>query len=88
MSKIEKGQEINLETEKIVVEIPVQAIEVKITAKIYFDGEIHEVENKMSLKEIREAFDDAEENYIPPDASFVITEKGKQYLKELEEGLA
>ena len=70
-------------TEKyIVLGIPEDTVEATITVKVYLDGEIQTVEKKLGMSEVRAAFKEAEENYIPSDAVFQITEEGRRYLEE------
>ena len=74
---------MNLETEWAVLTIPMNAVELTITAKVYLDGELVQVDRTLSMSEIRDAAREAED-YFPPDAVFTITEKGKQWLEEQE----
>ena len=70
-------------TEKyIVLGIPEDTVEATITVKVYLDGEIQTVEKKLGMSEVRAAFKEAEENYIPSDAVFQMTEEGRRYLEE------
>lgn len=80
MSNIE---EIELENEFIVLAIPRDTIEVTISAKVYHDGTIQNVSRTMGLSEIREAFKEAEQGYVPSDAVFTLTPLGEQYVEEL-----
>ena len=76
------GQEIIIETSYAVLEIPSQAVEITIQAKIYLDGDIRTVKTDYDFKRIREAIQEAED-YISPDDRFVLTEAGEQYAKEM-----
>ena len=67
------GERIELETDWAVIELPVETIGVKMEIMAYHDGEIVIVNNRMGLKDIRTAFDKAEEDV------FFLTEKGKEY---------
>lgn len=70
-------------TEKyIVLGIPEDTVEATITVKVYLDGELQTVEKKLGMSEVRAAFKEAEENYIPSDAVFQITEEGRRFLEE------
>ena len=73
---------IDLKSEYIVLDIPEESVEVTVTAKIYRDGEIMTVERKLGLKEIREAVAEADAIYIPPDATFVLTDTGRAMLEK------
>ena len=79
-----QGEEIELDQEYIVLAIPETALEVKIEAKIYYDGELKTAIKKLNMKEVRDGFIDADENYFDPDAKFVLTEKGKALADILE----
>lgn len=75
--------EIIMLTEKyIVLGIPEDTVEATITVKVYLDGELQTVEKKLGMSEVRAAFKEAEENYIPSDAVFQITEEGRRFLEE------
>lgn len=78
------GKELDLDCEHLVLLVPKDTVELAITAKVYYNGELIPMNKKMSFAEVREAFEEAEEGYIPSDAKFVITEKGKEYLQKLE----
>ena len=86
MAEPKKGEEITLESEYAVVPFPVNAVEVTISAKVYLNGEIHTVEQVMSMQDVRAAVQEAEDNYIPPDAVFTLTPEGERYYHEHLEG--
>lgn len=75
---------IELESDYIVLSIPKDTVEVEINATIWKDGATQKVTHKMGLAEVRDAFKDAEMNYIDPDAKFSITGKGLAYLDGLK----
>lgn len=75
------GQEIMIETSYAVLEIPSQAVEITIQAKVYLNGDIRTVKTDYDFKGIREAIQEAED-YISPDTIFTLTEKGKEWLRE------
>ena len=68
----------------IVIRLPETTVEVEIKAKIYYDGELKTAIKKLNMKEVRDGFIDADENYFDPDAKFVLTEKGKALADILE----
>lgn len=78
------GEELNLDCEYLVLLVPRDTVELAVTAKVFYNGELIPVNRKMTFAEVREAFKEAEEGYIPSDAKFVLTEKGKEYLQKLE----
>lgn len=74
---------IDLKEEFAVLSIPSSTVELTIGVKIYNDGQIIDVYRKLSIEEVREAIEEAKENYIPNDV-YRITEEGKRYLEELK----
>ena len=74
---------IELENEFIVLAVPKNTVEVTISAKIYHNGELQDVHRTMDFQEVREAFKEAEQGYIPSDAVFTLTPLGKKYVEEL-----
>ena len=82
-----KQMEVELISTKIMMQIPENAIEVNVSCKVYLDGEIKEVWQTLSLAEIRERMQDAEENYIDPDAKYRLTDKGIEHAQSLMKGV-
>lgn len=74
---------IELENEFIVLAVPKNTVEVTISAKIYHNGELQDVHRTMDFQEVREAFKEAEQGYIPSDSVFTLTPLGKKYAEEL-----
>ena len=56
-----------------------------ITAKVWHNGQTITVSKTMDFDEVRAAFRDAQENYIPEDAVFTLTDRGRAHLEELKE---
>ena len=81
------AQEDNIPMElseaRAMVYIPENAVEVEINATIYENGKLIKVGKIMTMKEVQEAFRDAEENYIDDNDKFVVTEKGLEWLEGL-----
>lgn len=75
---------IELKEKYIVLSIPEDSVGVTITAKVLIGEKITEVSRNMDFAEVRAAFKEAEEGYVPPDALFTLTDKGRAYLEELE----
>ena len=82
MNETENG--ILLENSYIVLEIPTATLEVTITAKVWHEGEVISVTRTMSFDEVKKAFKEAEDGYIPEDAVFALTEKGRKELECME----
>lgn len=74
---------IELENGFIVLAIPKNTVEVTISAKVYHNGELQDVYRTMDFQEVREAFKEAEQGYIPSDAVFTLTPLGEKYAQEL-----
>lgn len=84
MNEASAGNEILLDNSYIVLEIPSSTLEVTIDAKVWHDGEVVNVTRTMSFEEVKDAFKEAEEWYIPDDAVFKITDKGRKELENLK----
>lgn len=78
--------EIELNEKWAVIGLPEEAVEVEITAKVYVNGEIVNFGKRLNMKELREAFQEAEDGYIPSYATFQITDEGRKYLEGLLNG--
>ena len=77
---------IELEENYAVITIPKRAIEITLAIKVFIDGKVENVERKMDILEIQEAFKEAVDGgYVPPDAVFTLTEKGRRQLEEMRE---
>lgn len=81
---VKNNEKIYLEENYIVLSLPTETVEIEIIAKVYHDGELINVKKTLSIQEVRDAFKEAEEGYIPLDAEFQVTEKGLEYLEELD----
>ncbi len=79
------GEEVELDQEYIVLAIPAAALEVKIEARVYHDGEVRTVSTTLGYKEVRDAIKEAQDGYIPGDALFSLTPLGEEYVKKLKE---
>lgn len=78
------GQEIEIKTSYAVLDIPSQAVEITIQAKIYLNGKIRTVQTLLDFEEIRTAVKEAED-YIGPDDIFTLTEKGEKWVNWIKE---
>lgn len=67
----------------IVLSLPVSAVSVLLTAKTYGENGLETYRKHLDIKAIREAFRMAEDDYIPSDAVFVATEKGKELAENI-----
>lgn len=75
---------IEVPTHRAMIEFPENAVEIEVKAKIYSEWELIDVSKKYGLNEIREMFRKADEGYIDDDDRFVLTDKGRAYLEEIE----
>ena len=69
----------------LVVSLPASAVFVKLSGKVYRNNQLEPFYISMDLSDIRRAFQLAEEDYIPSDAKFYLTEKGKALAELLGE---
>lgn len=74
---------VELMEKYMVLAAPENSLEVTISAKVWHNGQVIEVHKTMDLEEIRAAFKDADNNYIPEDAVFTLTPLGKAQLEKL-----
>lgn len=65
-----------------VFDVPKSAVDITFHAEEVSDGELHKRDYHYGIVELREAFRKGE-NYIPDDATFVLTEKGKRIAEEI-----
>lgn len=69
----------------LVVSLPVNAVFAKLSGKVYKDNQLEPFRISMDLNDIRRAIRLAEKDYIPSDAKFCLTEKGKALAELLGE---
>lgn len=83
------NKEIKLNEKYAIISIPETAVEVELNVKVFTGGGVEKVSRTLSMEEIREAFSEYEEaedcGYIPPDATFILTDKGRKMIEELLE---
>lgn len=82
MAKKKKNAEIELPNGYAMIELPLHSVEATITAKVWMNGEVQEVQRTMNMEEIQAAFKESECVYIPPDAVFQLAETGKKYFED------
>lgn len=75
---------VELKEHRAMVCLPDSAVEATINAKVYHDGKLINVEKKMSMEDLREAFRKADDGYIDDEDRFVLTDEGRAYLDEIE----
>ena len=78
---MEEEKAVDIEIKHAMLDIPAHAVEIKISAKVYMDGELKTVQTTYDFDKIRAAIQEAED-YIGPDDLFALTDEGHQYAKE------
>ena len=81
---MEAGTELDIPVVDAVIEIPKTTLELVINAKIYHEGELVTVTQKLDMDAVRSAVKEAEENYFPDDATFTLTDYGRKLAEEIE----
>ena len=74
---------IELQEHRAIICLPENTVELTITAKVFENGELQTVSAKYGMSQVREMFEKADKGYIDDDDQFVITEKGLEWLEEL-----
>lgn len=74
---------LNLDSEFIVLAIPASTVEVTISAKIWKDGEIIDVQKVMPFEEVRAAIKEAQDGYMPSDMIFTLADTQAEKLEKL-----
>lgn len=78
---------VELISHRAMVELPEDSVEAEILCKVYHDGELINVTQKLQMSDLRESFRKADEGYIDDDDRFVLTDKGKAYLEEIDRSI-
>jgi hypothetical protein len=80
------GEVVKMPSEYAVISLPRDAVWVDMTIKVMQNGEITKVGCILDTSAIREAFHEADRNYLPDDAVFTLTEKGRAMAEAMENG--
>lgn len=83
MNEEKNSTEIELESAWAVIDLPENAVKVKLEVDIYLDGRITTVGRTLEMQDLKKAFRRGED-YIDDEDRFVLTEKGKKFFEELE----
>lgn len=78
--------EIELQEVRAMIYLPEHTLEMTLDCKVWDGKDVVQVSKKLTMDEVQKAVQDAEENYAEDDDRYVITEKGRRYLEELEHG--
>ena len=81
-NKLKPGEIVDLETVPAVVWLPEASVEATITVKVYADGELHEVETKMGMKELKSAMSDGDD-WADTYMEYELTDKGREIMKQI-----
>ena len=83
---VEDEECVELEQTYAIVELPKNTLTVEITAKVFDEekSEVLTVSRKMTVEDVKHAMKLADENYIPDDAVFTLTESGREYAELLQ----
>ena len=79
MNNLDK--EIELAEQYAVITLPENSVEAKIEVKIFEDGELITVQKIMNMGDIRNALKMGEEDFLPPDAMYSLTDRGREWLE-------
>ena len=87
MGKKKKKTEVELDEMNIILKIPKEAVALEVTASLISkDGELQRVCKKLTVADIqdyRQAFLDNVDLGDDYDARFVLTDEGKEFLKQM-----
>ena len=84
---MKKDKYIELTEHRAIICLPENAVEMTVVAKVYENEKLQTVKMTYGLSQIREMFEKADNGYIDDDDRFVLTDKGRKFLEELESNL-
>jgi hypothetical protein len=67
-----KQDTAELNEDFIVIAVPANTVELDLKARVWYNGEVVTVARTLPFEEVKEAFKEAEEGYIPSNAVFVL----------------
>ena len=67
----------------IILYMPPETVEITLTLKVLQDGELVTAHRTLGVTEVRKAFQDAEDNYIDPDRTYTLTDKGRELVEQI-----
>ncbi len=82
-NELKPGEIVDLETVPAVVWLPEASVEATITVMVYVNGELHKVETKMDMKELKSAMSDGDD-WADTYVKYELTDKGREMLKLIE----
>ena len=78
----EENKFVELSEENAVVRLPENCVKAEIQCSVYHDGEIIRVSKELGMSDIRAAFKLAEDYYDDPEATYMLTDKGREWLEK------
>ena len=84
---MKKDKYIELTEHRAIIRLPENTVEMTVVAKVYENEKLQTVKMTYDLSQIREMFEKADDGYIDDDDRFVLTDKGRKFLEELESDL-
>ena len=82
--KIDSDETIELLEHRAMIYLPEDVVEATIVCKVFMYGDVHKVEKRLTMADIREAFKKADDGYIDDDDVFTITDEGRAYFEEMK----
>lgn len=80
----EDRKEVELEEARVVVNLPVNAVEATIEVTVFENGELIKAEKKLTCADLRQAFKYGEQ-VILDDDRFILTDKGREFVESLKD---
>ena len=68
----EETKLVELDEDFIAIAIPANTVELELSAKVWHDGKVVTISRTLPFEEVKEAFKEANEGYIPSNAVFVL----------------
>ena len=84
---MDEDKTVELNQKYAILYIPENCVELTLSCKVYMNGELLNVKRTLNMKAVNDAFSEyeiAEDcGYIPPDATFVVPDEVKSFLREM-----
>lgn len=79
----EDRKEVEFEEARVVITLPINAVEAKIEVTVFENGKLVKAERTLTCADLRQAFKDGE-CVILDDDILTITDEGRKYLESLK----
>ena len=83
MAELNDENLVEYECDPAVLWLPPETVEVQLEIKILQNGELVTAHRTLGVTEVRKAFQDAEDNYIDPDRTYTLTDKGRELMEQI-----